>query len=53
MLSIGKQLTAEQRLSKAVVDIMGSPQVRCSRRCPHDRRSLSGGQHTNGVYQRT
>jgi predicted metal-dependent peptidase len=25
MLSIGKQLTAEQRLSKAVVDIMGSP----------------------------
>ena len=25
MLSIGKQLTTEQRLSKAVVDIMGSP----------------------------
>ena len=25
MLSIGKQLTAEQRLSKAVVDIMGNP----------------------------
>ena len=25
MLMIGKQLTAEQRLSKAVVDIMGSP----------------------------
>ena len=25
MLSIGKQLTAEQLLSKAVVDIMGSP----------------------------
>lgn len=26
MLSIGKQLTPEQRLSKAVVDIMGNPQ---------------------------
>ncbi len=25
MLSIGKQLTAEQRLSKAIVDIMGNP----------------------------
>ena len=25
MLQIGKQLTPEQRLSKAVVDIMGSP----------------------------
>ena len=25
MLSIGKQLTPEQRLSKAVVDIMGNP----------------------------
>ena len=25
MLMIGKQLTAEQRLTKAVVDIMGNP----------------------------
>ena len=25
MLSIGKELTTEQRLSKAVVDIMGNP----------------------------
>ena len=25
MLAIGKQLTTEQRLSKAVVDIMGNP----------------------------
>jgi hypothetical protein len=25
MLAIGKQLTPEQRLSKAVVDIMGNP----------------------------
>ena len=27
MLTLGKQLTTEQRVSKAVVDIMGSPSI--------------------------